>query len=137
MDLRVHKTLATVRRDGSPRISGIEARFIEGDLWLGSMLDSPKSRDLAADPRFALHSGSTEPDVWGGDAKVAGTLSEVLDRDEKTVYVEAAGTAPPGGFHLYRADITEVVLIRLGDPPDHLHAQRWTPQTGVRTRDLR
>jgi len=137
MDLRVHKTLATIRPDGSPRISGIEARFIDGELWLGSMLHSPKSRDLAVDPRFALHSGSMEPDVWGGDAKVAGTAIEIVDRDRKTGYVAAAGTAPPGDFHLYRTDITEVIMIRLGEPPDHLRVQRWTPETGVRTRDLR
>lgn len=136
MDLRVHKSIATIRSDGSPRISGIEARFLTGDLWLGSMLESPKSRDLAADPRFALHSGSMEPDLWGGDAKVAGTLAEVLDPAEKAAYLAAAGTAPPGNFHLYRADVTEVIVIRLGEPPDHLVVQRWTAPTGVRVKKL-
>ena len=36
-DQRKHKTLATLRADGSPRISGIEAEFAGGDLWLGMM----------------------------------------------------------------------------------------------------
>jgi hypothetical protein len=29
LDAHVHKTLATLRRDGSPRISGIEATFAQ------------------------------------------------------------------------------------------------------------
>ena len=47
-----------------------------------------------------------------GDAKFAGTAIEVTDPDIKRAYVAAAGTAPPGDYHLYRTDITEVVVIR-------------------------
>ena len=32
-----HKTIATQRADGSPRISGIECEFTDGDLRFGSM----------------------------------------------------------------------------------------------------
>jgi hypothetical protein len=60
LDAHVHKTLATLRRDGSPRISGTEVDFADGELWLGSMWRSLKALDLQRDPRFALHSGSTE-----------------------------------------------------------------------------
>lgn len=136
MDIRTHKTMATLRLDGSPRISAIEARFIDGELAFGSMPHSPKVRDLAADPRFALHSGSEEPDAWAGDSKFAGTVIEVTDPDIKRAYVAAAGTAPPGDYHLYKTDITEIVVIRLGDPPDHLVVRRWTPERGVRVSEL-
>ena len=72
-DAFVHKTLATLRRDGSPRISGSEVIFADGELWLGSMWQSRKALDLQRDPRFALHSGSPDPDAgWRGDAKLAG-----------------------------------------------------------------
>lgn len=133
MEARTHKMLATIRPDGSPRISGMEARFIDGELAFGSMPNSPKVRDLATDPRFALHSGSEEPEGWSGDAKFAGTVIEVTDPDIKQAYKDAAGTAPPGDFHLYRTDITEIVVIRLGEPADHLVISRWTPAGGVRT----
>src|SRR3712207_192462 len=69
LDAYVHKTLATLRRDGSPRISGTEVVFSEGELWLGSMWHSSKALDLLRDPRFALHSGSADPPDWAGDAK--------------------------------------------------------------------
>ena len=75
-----HKTLATLRRDGSPRISGIEADFRDGELWLGCMWQSLKALDLRRDPRFALHSGSVDPPAWRGDAKVAGRAVEVGTR---------------------------------------------------------
>ena len=68
LDAHTHKTIATLRRDGSPRISGIETAFVDGDLWIGSMWQAVKARDLQHDPRFALHSGSTEPSDWEGDA---------------------------------------------------------------------
>jgi hypothetical protein len=37
LDACIHKTLATLRHDGSPRISGTEIIFGDGELWLGSM----------------------------------------------------------------------------------------------------
>src|SRR5579872_7468723 len=53
-DAHRHKTIATVRADGSPRISGIEAAFEDGELVFGSMPDARKGADLRRDPRFAL-----------------------------------------------------------------------------------
>lgn len=32
LDAHVHKTLATLRHDGSPRISGTEVAFADGEL---------------------------------------------------------------------------------------------------------
>jgi hypothetical protein len=40
LDAHKHKTLATLRRDGSPRISGTESQLIDGELWIGSMIDA-------------------------------------------------------------------------------------------------
>src|SRR5690348_14344911 len=68
LDAHVHKTLATVRRDGSPRISGTETQLADGELWIGSMWQAQKARDLQRDPRFAIHSGSDDPPGWDGDA---------------------------------------------------------------------
>src|SRR5581483_7564801 len=76
-----HKTIATIRRDGSPRISGIEASFVEGDLSFGSMWLAVKALALRRDPRFALHSptGEVDPATWPGDAKISGRAEEVTD----------------------------------------------------------
>jgi hypothetical protein len=137
LEARKHLTLATLRADGAPRISGIEVQILGGDLWMGSMWRSPKALDLRRDPRFALHSSSIDPPEWAGDAKVAGRAVETDDHNTKARIVAAAGGAPPGPFHLFRLDLDEVVVITLGDPPDHLAVRRWTAADGVRTFELR
>jgi hypothetical protein len=119
-DAFTHKTLATLRRDGSPRISGTEVEFADGEAWLGSMWQAVKALDLQRDPRFALHSGSADPPGWRGDAKIAGRAVEVT---------EAGATA-----HRFRLDISEVVVVRLGEPADHLVIEAWHEGRGVSRR---
>ena len=128
-DAHGHKTMATLRRDGAPRVSGTEITFRAGQLWLGGMPGSLKCRDLHRDPRVAVHSGSDEPDVWTGDAKVAGLAVEVIDEDVLAGFAE---DTPPGPFHLFRLDLTEVVLVRLGEPADHLVIESWHEGRGLR-----
>ena len=72
-----HKTIATLRADGSPRISGIECEFADGQLRFGSMPGARKGADLRRDPRFALHGPVFHPEEgneagWPGEAKIAG-----------------------------------------------------------------
>src|SRR5215211_5708031 len=95
-DAGKHKTIATLRADGAPRISGIEADFVAGELWFGSMLDARKADDLIRDSRFALHSASASPPGWDGDAKLSGRAVEVVDGPERDAYLAArsGGDAP-------------------------------------------
>ena len=136
LDAHKHKTMATLRRDGSPRISGIEASIADGELWLGMMPDSRKALDLRRDPRIALHSASISPpegedSSWSGDAKLSGRAVE-LDQAEADAWLRAHG-APPGPGHVFKVDITEVTLTKVGDPADHLVIQLWRPADGLTT----
>jgi Pyridoxamine 5'-phosphate oxidase len=131
LEAHTHKTLATVRRDGSPRISGTETAFVDGDLWIGSMWQARKAHDLQRDPRFALHSGSDDPPAWKGDAKLAGVAEEITDPARVK---EINGTnAPPGPSHLFRLDLREVSTVGLNEARNALVIQVWTPERGVRT----
>lgn len=134
LDAHHHKTLATLRQDGSPRISGIEIDFVDGDVWLGAMWQSRKALALRRDPRFALHSATADADeAWRGDARIAGRAEEITDPERKrAVQAASGGEAPPGPFHLFRADIGEVVLVRAGDPPDHLVIEASHEGRGLR-----
>jgi hypothetical protein len=125
-----HLTLATLRKDGSPRISGIEIIVSEGEIWFGSMPNAVKALDLQRDPRFAIHSGSADPDAgWKGDAKLAGRAEEILDEERKRAIV--GGKGPPGPMHLFRCELAELVVVRLGDPADHLVVESWHEGRGV------
>ncbi|HEX2413476.1 MAG TPA: pyridoxamine 5'-phosphate oxidase family protein [Solirubrobacteraceae bacterium] len=131
LEAHTHKTLATVRRDGSPRISGTETAFVDGDLWIGSMWQARKAHDLQRDPRFALHSGSDDPPAWKGDAKLAGVAEEITD---PALVKKINGTnAPPSPSHLFRLDLREVSTVGLNDARNALVIQVWTPERGVRT----
>jgi len=111
LDAHVHKTLATLRKDGSPRISGTECKFAAGELWFGSMAGALKARDLQRDPRFGLHSGSDDPPEWNGDTKIAGRAEELTDPAKwEEVYGEGQD-----GAHLFRADVTEVSVVKVAD----------------------
>ena len=132
-DAHKHKVLATLRRDGSPRISGIEATIADGELWLGMMPGSRKALDLRRDPRLALHSASVDPPddptAWPGDAKLAGRAVEV---DDPARLAQLAGGEQPEGAHLFRVDVTELVHTRVGDPADHLVIDVWREGEGLR-----
>jgi hypothetical protein len=131
LDAHVHKTLATVRADGSPRISGTETAFADGDLWIGSMWEARKARDLRRDPRFAIHSGSEDPPGWSGDAKLAGVVEEITEPElVKRINGAAAASGPS---HLFRLDLLEVSTVGLDEEGKALVIEVWTPERGTRT----
>jgi hypothetical protein len=129
-DANQHKLLATIRRDGSPRICGSECLFVEGDLWFGSMPQAMKALDLLRDPRFSFHSSSGDPSVWKGDARVSGTVEEITDQKTKK---KVLTRAPPGPNHLFRADITELVVVMLSPDQTGLLIEAWHEGVGVRS----
>ena len=120
-----HKTIATLRADGSPRISGIECEFADGQLRFGSMANARKGADLRRDPRFALHGPTFHPvegqeAEWPGEAKVAG----------RAVPKGAIVEGPDG--EMFDTDITEVVVTHLNPEGTLLVIESWTPQRGLR-----
>lgn len=127
--------LATLRRDGSPRISGVEPLFHDGELWLGMMSASRKAIDLQRDPRFALHNATEDKEVTEGDVKISGRAIEVTDDETIASFRRAfAGESgvepPPGPMHLFRADITEAATVE--PHVDHLVIQVWHEGRAVR-----
>lgn len=122
---RRHKTIATLRADGSPRISGIECEFSDQQLMFGSMEGARKSADLHRDPRFALHSPTVDPVEgdeagWPGEAKIAGTA--------KSAGLISGDDAPSG--EQFEADIAEVVFVHLDEEATQLVIEWWTPVAG-------
>ncbi len=133
LDAGVHKTIATLRRDGSPRISGTEARFADGELWIGAMWQSRKALDLRRDSRFALHSASADPPDWEGDAKLSGRADEVEDEERKAAIVAGdGGQSPEGPWHLFLLRVEEVVVVGLSEARDKLVIEHWKEGEGVR-----
>lgn len=117
--VRKHCTLATLRADGAPRISGTEVEFNESDVVLGMMPQSMKAKDLTRDPRVAVHSPTVDPideTHWAGEAKFSGVVAR-LDRDDPAAL-------------WFRVDLTSVVYTGLTDTGDALRIQLWRPEQG-------
>jgi hypothetical protein len=126
-----HKTIATRRADGSPRISGIECEFTDGELRFGSMTGARKGADLKRDPRFALHGPTFHPEEgkegeWPGEAKIAGKALPA----GPVVTADDAVEAPEG--EMFVADVTEVVITGLNAEATKLVVESWTPKHGLR-----
>ena len=115
-----HMTMATLRTDGAPRISGTELEVSDGELWVGSMPLARKALDLLRDPRVAIHGPTADPPddpkEWVGEAKVAGRAVEVAHDDPS---------------HRFRIDVEEVVLTHLNDAGDRLVVESWHPGRGL------
>lgn len=118
-----HHTMATLRRDGAPRISGTEVDFGDDGLALGMMGGSFRAADLRRDGRVALHSCTADPaedpTLWPGDAKISGTAIEVKQH------------AGPPGSDRFLIELNEVVITRVGTPADHLDIEAWHSGRGV------
>ena len=129
--------LATLRKDGGPRISGIEPFFTDDELWLGSMPDSHKANDLQRDPRLALHAATVDKEVKEGDAKLNGHAVVVTDEATfeafRTAFAEAHGGAPDGPFPLFRVDVTDVSMLKPAG--DHLDIRWWNERDGAQQVD--
>jgi hypothetical protein len=129
-DAHKHKTIATLRKDGAPRISGTETDFRDGELFIGSMWRALKALDLQRDGRYALHSATFDPDNdWPGEAKIAGVAHEILDPARvQEVNGEVAGSDPS---HLFRLELDEASVVWVEDQK-YLVVDLWTEAGGVR-----
>ncbi len=124
-----HKTMATLRLDGSPRISGIECEFRDGELRFASMAGARKLADLKRNPLFALHGPTFNPEEgkereWPGEAKIYGSAVSV---DVTT----PEGEGSPDG-ESFTVDISEVVITRLNAGATKLVVESWTAAHGLR-----
>jgi hypothetical protein len=122
--------LATLRADGYPRISPMEPRIFEDQLWISGMPDTTKYRDLARDPRFCLHTATLDTQVTDGDAKLWG-LARVVPYDAlhqrfAAALFEEIGLDLRGQeFDLIGADITGASAVEVGD--GHMDITVWKP----------
>src|SRR3954468_13007032 len=122
--------VATIRRDGTPRLSPVEPFVLDGDLWLSMLLGSLKATDLHRDPRVLVHSVVTGPNGEDGELKLRGTAVAADDQDTQQRYADAVAAALPwspevGRFHLFRIDVDEVTYIRYDNESGDQYLVRW------------
>ena len=128
--------LGTIRRDGSPRLSGADPYFHDGQLRIWSMPRARKGQDLRRDPRVALHSIPWDSrrlrdgaaDVGAADAKVSGTAVLSTDAGDLTAFrawlKSERGFEPPEDWDLFTIDIDALAVISADG--GQLVVDRWS-----------
>jgi Pyridoxamine 5'-phosphate oxidase len=124
--------VATIRRDGTPRLSPVEPFVMDGDLWLSMLWHSTKAADLARDPRILIHSVVTSRDGEEGELKVRGVARAEPDQDIRRRYADAVtadlGWSPtPDRFHLFAVSLDTVTFIRYDHATGDQHVAMWPP----------
>ena len=129
--------MGTLRSDGAPRVSPIEALVHEGRLYLGMMAGSVKARDLQRDARISLITPlADKQDLWG-EVKLAGEARE-LDADERRVLDAAlrdGGEVDPdqlGEYHGFEVRIASAAWQRVAD--DAWNTVSWRVGEPLRAR---
>jgi hypothetical protein len=124
--------VATIRRDGTPRLSPVEPFAMDGALWLSMMWESTKATDLLRDPRILVHSVIASRDGGDGEFKIRGTARAEHDPAIQRCYARAVaqslGWDPEvGRFHLFEVGIEHVTFIRYDPVAEYQHVAMWPP----------
>jgi hypothetical protein len=124
----------TIRRDGTPRISPVEAHLVEGHLMLVMMAGSLKAADLLRDPRIVLNAPITDPDDPGAELKLRGRAVVVEDAELRRATADtierASGWRPPDRWHFFAVDLDGVAHIVWDKGEQRM--THWRRDRGVR-----
>ena len=125
--------LGTIRRDGTPRISPVEARVVEGHLMLVMIRDTHKAHDVLRDPRLVLNTPVTDAADPGSEFKLRGRAVAVDDPALVEATADAtdasSGWRPPADWHYFAIEVEDVALMDW--ERGELTMTRWSRGGGV------
>jgi hypothetical protein len=125
--------LATLRRDGSPRVSPIEPFFAAGQLLFGAMAWTLKARDLERDARCTLHSAITGPNEGEPELKLYGRAIEA-DDDLRAACPSGWWTDEPHeAARVFSLSIEEAAFVTWDYEGGEMTVRRWSRETGLKT----
>jgi hypothetical protein len=93
--------LATVKKDGAPRVHPVTPIIGGGRLFLFMEPTSPKGHDLRRDGRYALHCSVADADGGQGEFLVTGRAKFVEDPGARSVAMKYASYQPAERYILF------------------------------------
>jgi hypothetical protein len=106
--------LATVRRDGGPRVHPVSPVITDDGLYC-FLIESPKRDDLDRDGRYALH--SFPPEDNDDEAYLSGRASLVADPDRRARIAHTSRAATTIDWRLYEFTVDTAMLAHRHDDP--------------------
>lgn len=107
--------LATIRKDGSPRVHPFTPIVGDGHLFVFMESTSPKGHDLRRDPRFAIHCSVTDMSGESGEFIVTGRAKFIEDLELRALAVKNAPYKPAERYILFEFDIESAMLTEYID----------------------
>ena len=124
--------LATVRRDGSPRVHPFCPILAGGRLFAAIPGSSPKGRDLRRDSRCVIHAmpGADDDELCirarareTTDAQTRGDVSAVVSTSGVGGMIESVAREPLFEFDLQQVDVAR--WLDIGQPGTRAVRRRW------------
>lgn len=93
--------LATIRKDGSPRVHPFTPIIGEGYFFVFMEPTSPKGHDLRRDPRFAVHCSVSDTSGESGEVFISGKAVFVEDAEMRVAAVNVSPYKPAERYILF------------------------------------
>lgn len=107
--------LATIRKDGSPRVHPVTPIVGEGRLFLFMEPTSPKGYDLQRSKRFALHCAVSDTSGGNGEFLVSGEGFPIDDPETRALAVRLATYDPADRYVLFELKIDSAAATTYED----------------------
>lgn len=117
--------LATLRKDGAPRLHAIVPLFAAGEVGVFIPAHSPKRLDLQRDPRYVLHAPLGPHDE---EFSIDGTARRIDDDGTRTALAAVAGHVIRDTDVLFVFDISRclwAIWEHTGTPDIRVQRRRW------------
>ncbi len=100
--------LATIRKDGSPRVHPMTPIIGEGHLFVFMEPTSPKGHDLQRDGRYAIHCSVSDTSGESGEFIVAGRARLIDNPEVRALAVRLSSYTPADRYILFEFEVTSV-----------------------------
>jgi hypothetical protein len=119
--------LATVRKDGSPRVHPVTPIIGEGRLFVFMEPTSPKGFDLQRDGRYAMHGSVEDTEGGAGEFYLSGRARFVEDAPTRETAVRLSSYDPKDRYILFELSVDHALGTTYDD--NGPIRQRWDRPT--------
>ena len=102
--------LATIRKDGSPRVHPFTPIIGEGHFFVFMESTSPKGNDLRRDARYSAHCSVTDTSGESGEFFVTGRARFIEDAELRAVAVRVTPYHPAERDILFEFEVESVLV---------------------------
>ncbi len=115
--------LATVRKDGAPRLHPMTPIIGQGHFFVFMEPTSPKGHDLQRDGRYAIHCAVSDNSGASGEFSITGRAHLVDDAELRALAVSLASYEPADRYILFEFNIESAASTIY--PDDRPARQFW------------